>query len=120
MLEGIEVLSQSEVGINPEPIWWLSAIIGGVVLLIFVILGITGWVCCDGDYIDFIVATLVGLFLGSLTFAGFLSVTSNVNYTDTQTQYKVTISDEVNLNEFNEQYEIIEQEGKIYTIVEKE
>jgi hypothetical protein len=34
-------------------------------------------------------------------------------------QYKVTISDEVSMNEFLEKYEIIEQEGKIYTIEEK-
>lgn len=35
-------------------------------------------------------------------------------------EYKVTIDDTVSLNEFNSRYEIIEQEGKIYTIIEKE
>ena len=35
------------------------------------------------------------------------------------TQYKVTISDEVNFTEFNDKYEIIEQDGKIYTIKER-
>lgn len=33
--------------------------------------------------------------------------------------YDVTISDDVNFNEFNEKYEVIEQKGKIYTIKEK-
>lgn len=36
-----------------------------------------------------------------------------------ETQYKVTISDEVQMNEFLEQYEIIDQDGKIYVIREK-
>lgn len=35
-------------------------------------------------------------------------------------EYKVTITDEVSLNEFNEKYEITDQEGKIYTIRFKE
>jgi hypothetical protein len=35
-------------------------------------------------------------------------------------QYKVTISDSVSMVEFNEKYDVIEVEGKIYTIREKE
>lgn len=35
-------------------------------------------------------------------------------------QYKVTVSDEVSMNEFNERYKIIYQEGKIYTVEERE
>ena len=35
-------------------------------------------------------------------------------------EYKVTISDEVNFVEFNNKYEIIDQDGLIYTIKEKE
>ena len=37
-----------------------------------------------------------------------------------ETQYKVIVSDEVSINEFLEKYKILDQEGKIYTIVEKE
>jgi hypothetical protein len=35
-------------------------------------------------------------------------------------QYEVTISEEVNLIEFNEKYEIIDQRGDIYVIQERE
>ena len=35
-----------------------------------------------------------------------------------ETQYKVTISDEVSMNDFLSRYEIIDQEGKIYTVRE--
>ena len=35
-------------------------------------------------------------------------------------QYQVTISDNVSMVEFNERYDVISVQGKIYTIVEKE
>lgn len=40
--------------------------------------------------------------------------------TKTHTEYKVTISDDVNFNEFDHKYEILSQEGKIYTIKERD
>lgn len=119
MLEGIEILSQSEVGINYEPMWGLSGIIGGISLLIFLVLGIIYWIR-DSVFGDFIAFAVIGLMSGAVVFGIFCTITDYLNYTDTQTQYKVTISNEVSLNEFNEHYEIIKQEGKIYTIVEKE
>ena len=41
---------------------------------------------------------------------------NSINYIE----YNVIISDEVSLTEFNEKYEIIEQNGKIYTVRERE
>ena len=35
-------------------------------------------------------------------------------------EYKVLIDDSVSLNEFNEKYEILNQEGQIYTVIERE
>lgn len=35
-------------------------------------------------------------------------------------EYKVTIDDSVSMNEFLDKYEILDQEGKIYTVKEKE
>lgn len=35
-------------------------------------------------------------------------------------RYQVIISDEVNFNDFNDYYKIIEQEGLIYTVEERE
>jgi hypothetical protein len=36
-----------------------------------------------------------------------------------ENQYKVTITDEVKMNDFIEKYEILDQEGKIYTVKER-
>lgn len=37
-----------------------------------------------------------------------------------KTQYKVTISDNVSFKEFNEKYEVIKQEGDIFTVEMRE
>lgn len=37
-----------------------------------------------------------------------------------RTYYKVTIDDSVSMNEFMKKYEIIQMDGKIYTIIEKD
>ena len=39
--------------------------------------------------------------------------------TPAYTEYKVTIDDSVSFTEFTEKYEIIDQEGKIYTVKER-
>ena len=39
---------------------------------------------------------------------------------DSYAEYKVTISDSVSYNEFVEQYEVIDQEGLIFTVKERE
>lgn len=60
----------------------------------------------------------IGLFIGM--FAGFLFGTvigiAEIEYYPT---YKVTISDEVSMNEFMGKYEILNQDGKIYTVKER-
>ena len=37
-----------------------------------------------------------------------------------ETHYKVAIDDSVSMNEFLDKYEILDQEGKIYTVKERE
>lgn len=118
-MTGVDILSSSEIDCNPEPMWGLSLIIGGVALLIFIIIGIIEW-NKSSDFKDFIGFTLIGLLFGGFMCVFSLAITNEFNYTDTKTQYKATISEEVNFVEFNEKYEIIDQEGKIYTIIERE
>lgn len=60
--------------------------------------------------------TIVGIILGGMsgTAAGEIYEIPT-NY---EIHYKVTISDEVLMTEFYEHYEVIEQEGKIFTVRE--
>jgi hypothetical protein len=47
-----------------------------------------------------------------------LTLSSNHNSVN-HIEYKVTIDDSVSMNEFLDKYEILDQEGKIYTVKEK-
>lgn len=57
------------------------------------------------------------LCIGFIALALF-SLVPNKNSID-YVEYKVIISDEVSMNEFLDKYEIIDQEGKIYTVRER-
>jgi hypothetical protein len=57
---------------------------------------------------------LMGSFVGGAAGIGCATPASYV------TEYNVTISDEVSMNEFLDKYEILDQEGKIYTVKERE
>lgn len=110
MMEGIEILSIGEIGINPV-FNWSAAIIGGILLGLFtaVVIG------CQEDSIS---AFFFGLVL-SAPFFGAICGFSIEKYTDTVPTYKVIISDTVSLNEFYDRYEVLEQDGKIFTIMER-
>jgi len=69
------------------------------------------------DWTNLIAFVVAGVFFGAVM--GALLGTVFQTPTAYKTQYKVVISDEVPMNEFYERYEVISQEGKIYTIRER-
>lgn len=107
-MEGVNILS-SEVFYNPI-IPSFFAFIGGVITIICIIGGFA--------YIDkksfpvFIAGLFTGLTLFSL---GIIPNKSSISYIE----HKATIDDSVSVNEFNEKYEIIDKDGKLYTIRER-
>lgn len=118
MLEGIEILNKIE--IMESPMWITIAII---VCSVGILVGI-GMFFADviTDFLDdkwWISALIIVLsYIGVLT----MSILDKNLLTEPTGQYKyqVTIDDNVSMNEFLEKYEIIEVNGKIYTIKEKE
>ena len=115
MLKGVTILNSYDV-IAPE--WY--GIFFLLLLLVFVAISVIIYISRnskqkkDAFIPSFIVSifTLLGIFV---SIHGFTHLFEN-KY---QTRYEVTISDEVNFNEFNSKYEIVTQNGLIYTIVEK-
>ena len=113
MMDGITVLSQSEIMITPT---W-TYIITIIALIVFVVSMII-----TSSFHHNRIETIFGissiycfiLFIFGLFCIDFIEKPTG-KYT-----YKVTISDEVNFVEFNNKYEIIDQDGLIYTIKEKE
>lgn len=117
-MNGVEILS-SETIYQTEVYWWLIPLCAGIGLLIGLILAIKEWIDCgfSGDCIFCIVALTI-----ACAFVGFLFAIISEHKTDTidHIEYKVTIDDSVSMNEFLDKYEILDQEGKIYTVKERE
>jgi hypothetical protein len=87
------------------------AVIGIAILAFLFFVVIT-----DSSHSACLIASVVVGFLIGIPF-GYTDADSRKIYGE---EYKVTISDEVSMNEFLEKYEIIDQEGKIYTVRERE
>lgn len=113
---GVEILAMEEVVTKTSYNGRAFVICFIIILAIFLIAGVI--VSFHENNYHFIISfIIIGIFFGTLP-AFILGAAMGIpsEYT---TQYKVTISDEVQLNEFNERYEIIEQEGKIYSVRER-
>ena len=113
MMEGIEVLSKTEILDTPGIAVSLFAF---SFFAIIITLSLTILFFYEKNKKNSIIFV-------SLSWLLFIVLLISLYMTDKPTgeyTYKVTIHDSVSMNEFNERYEIIEVEGKIYTIKEKE
>lgn len=112
-MTGVEILSSAEVVIKRDFNWkafWMAFFI---ILFIFVIIGVPASVL-DADLNYFMISLIPGIFIalyGGFAFGDALSTPKEY-----ATEHKAIISDEVSMNEFMGKYEIIDQEGKIYTV----
>lgn len=113
-MSGVEILSSTEVVIETAFSWSSCFTAFFTVLVISLILGLLFSVSVDCEIAGLCAGLVVGIFLGSL-FGGLAGVFLGepVAY---ETQYKVIIDDSVSMNEFLYNYEIINTEGKIYTV----
>ena len=120
MLNGIEVLNESYVPMDFPADLFFGYIICLTLTVIFCWATIQ---CIKNDTYG-----LFGIIVfGALTilcftlFVDFLKTGMKIQGSPSDiVQYQVTISDNVSMVEFNERYDVISVEGKIYTIVEKE
>lgn len=114
-MNGVEILATNEVAVSYTFNWTVTWIVGAIVLLGFVVIPIGDMIIHEGfDVPYFIVMSVAGVIFGLF----FAFVCGNVFETPVgfEPQYKVTITDEVKMNEFLDRYEIVDVEGKIYTV----
>lgn len=111
IMNGIEVLSKSEI----KTISTSSLLIMTFVCIFIILTGL--FISISIFDVDENLAALVVLPTALLVL--FFMVSKSLEKSTGKYEYKVTISDEVSLNEFYDKYEIVDQEGKIYTIKEK-
>lgn len=115
-MTGIEILATQEVVTKFIFNWTAFGIAFGIIFGILILTGILVSLY-DGDWKNLLVGAICGLGFG-LLFSPYFGAALRTPEAY-ETQYKVTISDEMPMNEFLEKYEIVDQEGKIYTIREK-
>lgn len=113
-MTGVEILSSKIIYNTFIPEWWEI-----IALLVFLVSGFVGaWLCTVSERPKIGVICMV---LGTCLFIGLASCASTENKNDiNHIEYKVTIDDSVSMNEFLDKYEILDQEGKIYTVKERE
>ena len=117
-MTGVEILS-SETIYEIDHFWWLIPIFAGFGLLIGLILVVKDWIDCGFDAEGIV---CVFILTAVCAFAGVVGALISEHKTDVvdYVEYKVTIDDSVSMNEFLDKYEILSQEGKIYTVKERE
>ena len=116
-MTGVEILAMEEIAVDRAFNWVALLITFGIILAIYILIGFAISKSTD-DWKNFkigiIVGSILGAFLGTaMGFAFGIPV-------EFDNEYKVIISDEVSMNDFFEKYEIIDTEGKIYTVVERD
>lgn len=115
-MSGVEILSVIE-----EPVLLFNGEVFGITffitLVVFFFIG-SYLSITESEWIYFPIFLITGIIVGVLLAipAGAIGCTET---DEVETSYKVTVSDEVSLNEFLDKYEIIDQDGKIYTVKER-
>ena len=107
MLEGITVLSQTE--LYDAPVAWV------MIPAIVVLFGCL-FICVLFEA-DESLSGLLSFFAAFLVAIAMYNVTK---YTTGEYKYECVIEDSVSMTEFCERYEIVDQRGKIYIIKEKD
>ena len=115
-MNGVGILSTNEVVTASTPDWPAVGFVFGVMMLIAI--GVAIWIGVEegsgsAGIKSFLLVFVVALVVSALTV---VATEQPISY---ETHYKVTIDDNVRMNEFNEKYEIVSQEGKIYTVRER-
>lgn len=118
MLKGINVLNTYDI-VSSEyhdiifpAVAFTCIAVGGMAIIIYLLLDSKQ---IKDAFVPSVIVILFTLFGMVASIYGFTHLPEH-KY---QTRYDVTIDDTVNFNEFNSKYEVVKQEGLIYTIVEK-
>ena len=117
-MNGVEILNQTTI-YETDVYWWIMWMSIGIGLIASLAFVVGDWIK-NGFYAEgmlFVVyVTFACFFVGLIITLGSEHKTDNVDYI----KYQVTVSEDVNFTEFTDKYKILGQEGKIYTVKERE
>ena len=117
-MSGVEILATEEVAIAWASWNWKGFLLTiGIAFVVGIIAGLLAGIHDDSG-LGITIFLLIFIACGGLFGVSVGCTTGEpIEY---ETQYKVVIDDSVPMDEFTEKYEIIDQDGKIYTVREKE
>lgn len=115
-MKGVEILSRKEIVTKVSFGWKLFWSLFVIYFIVFAIVSVWIWIN-KNDLIATIACLSIGIVAGVI-FGYFAGIASG-DPIDYITEYKVIFSDDVPMNEFMAKYEIVDQEGRIYTVREK-
>lgn len=116
-MDGVTILYTELVEATYGPGWdsW-GAVLGLFAIMCFILT----LILANRIETEIIVFPLLGICLLLSMTGSLIRFTNSVVETPEHYEYKVLIDDAASLAEFNEKYEIIDREGAIYTVIEKE
>ena len=111
-MTGVEILSSEAIYNTILPEWCIGVGLGcGFIFVMLMVIFIVN------ERGIGVILSIIAI-IASIVVAG-LGDTTNTNSVH-HIELKVTIDDSVSMNEFLDKYEILDQEGKIYTVKERE
>lgn len=117
-MNGIEVLASAQIVTEFAFNWSAFWITFGIIFIVCFGVGILSYIFDNMEWTIIPFLSIIGIFFGILC-GGLIGQAIFAKPIDYETQYKITISDEVLMNEFLDQYEVLDQDGKIFTVREK-
>ena len=117
-MNGVEILAVEKIATAYEFCWtafWAGFFAIFVVIVLFLFLSGT---FRDVLKYNLVTPTLIITIVGALIAGALLGIIW-MTPTEYETQYKVTADDSVSIVDFYDKYEVLDQEGKIYTVAEK-
>lgn len=111
-MTGVSILTSKEIYNTILPEWC----IGIGVMLTFVFVMMTIYFTGEKKLFQDLICIVLTLCSVGMVIMGNTDNKNSIDYIE----YKVTIDDSVSMTEFMDKYEILDQEGKIYTVKERE
>lgn len=118
IMDGVWIINARQEAVEISSLWVVLGILLGAIagaMIVLIIYALLKWEISE-DVFSFLFVIIVS----AGCFAGGVIADNNVECNArVETLYDVVVGDNVPFNEFIEQYEIIEQNGNIYTVKEK-
>lgn len=117
-MTGVEILNETQVvaeSVFNRTAFWIA---GSIILGIFIIIGVILSITEGTNLVEWVALICAGIILGLIF--GFIIGIWYETPTKYETHYQITIDDSVSMTDFLDKYEIIDTEGKIFTVKERD